>query len=97
VEWVMFFDDFILYIGMSKVEQSVVLITFYNSYIIKYNIRAILFYFNKSLWCLGKKIQQTIFYLHEHIYNKWLWHKLKQYRITDSVVFRAIIKYTWLH
>jgi undecaprenyl pyrophosphate phosphatase UppP len=22
--------------------------------------------------------------LHEHIYNKWLWHKLKQYRITDS-------------
>ena len=28
--------------------------------------------------------QQTIFYLHEHIYNKWLWHKLKQYRITDS-------------
>jgi hypothetical protein len=35
----MFFDDFILYIGMSKVEQSVVLKTFFNSYIIKYNIR----------------------------------------------------------
>ena len=31
--------------------------------------------------------QQTIFYVYEHIYNKRLWHKLKQYRITDSWIY----------